>query len=159
MEAIIRLPRNWTPAEHSWSAILNHQPSISTVCEYHALDCRGGDPSLGLNVSSLKEFQWISTSQNGSGPSNWSWEVSSGYWYHIAQVNDGEFVTMYVDGSRTMRTATEPQHGLLAIPGEPWNIGMSSWMGALDSPFAGEIAEIRINGRALPRDEWLYDQR
>ncbi|WP_133492158.1 LamG-like jellyroll fold domain-containing protein [Alcanivorax sp. 24] len=159
IEAVVRLPEDWTPGSNQWSGILNHQPGITRVCNYHSVSCSGSDASLGLNVSSLKEFQWVSTSQNGKGQDNWSWEVSNEYWYHIAMVNDGERVRMYVDGSLVMRTGVDEQQGLLVEPGQPWSIGVNSWQGNPGNLFAGDIAEIRINNRALGRDEWLYNQR
>lgn len=158
IEAIVRLPSDWMRDENQWSGILNHEPGITQVCQYHEVACSGSDAALGLNVSSLKEFQWVSTSQNGKGQDNWSWEVSNDYWYHIALVNDGERVQMYVDGSLTMRTGVDPQQGLLVEPGQPWNIGINSWQGNPGNLFAGDIAEIRINNRVLDRGEWLYNQ-
>lgn len=158
IEAIVRLPADWIPAENQWSGILNHQPDISQVCAYHEVSCGGSDAALGLNVSSLKEFQWVSTSQNGKGEDNWSWEVSSDYWYHIALVNDGERVQMYVDGSLVMRTGVDEQQGLLVEPGQPWAIGINSWQGNPGNLFAGEIAEIRINNRVLESGDWLLNQ-
>lgn len=158
IEAIVRLPESWIPGENQWSGILNHRPQITTVCEYHQLSCTGSDASLGLNVSSLKEFQWVSTSQNGKGEDNWSWEVDSDYWYHVALVNDGERVQMYVDGSLVMRTGVDEQQGLLVEPGQPWSIGVNSWQGNPSNIFAGDIAEIRINNRVLDASEWLYSQ-
>ena len=80
------------------------------------------------------------------------------YWYHIALVNDGERVQMYVDGSLVMRTGVDTQQGLLVQPGEPWSIGINSWNGSPGNLFAGDIAEIRINNRVLPQSEWLYSQ-
>lgn len=159
IEAIVRLPRNWQSSDNKWSGIINHRPSITSVCAYHQLSCQGGDASVGLNISSLKEFQWVSTSQNGKGPDNWSWEVQSDYWYHIALVNDGERVQMYVDGSLVMRTGVAEQQGLLSEPGRPWSIGINSWEGTPGNLFAGDIAEIRINNRVLPAAEWLLNQQ
>ncbi|GAA3576416.1 LamG-like jellyroll fold domain-containing protein [Marinobacter xestospongiae] len=158
IEAIVRLPEDWSSEDNKWSGILNHRPQISRVCDYHQVDCSGGDASLGLNVSSLKEFQWVSTSQNGKGPDNWSWEVMNGYWYHIALINDGEKVQMYVDGSLVMRTGVGEQQGLLVEPGQPWSIGINSWEGEPGNLFAGDIAEIRINRRVLDRSEWLLNR-
>lgn len=158
IEAIVRLPSDWMRDENQWSGILNHEPGITQVCQYHEVACSGSDAALGLNVSSLKEFQWVSTSQNGKGQDNWSWEVSNDYWYHIALVNDGERVRMYVDGSLTMRTGVDEQQGLLVEPGRPWNIGINSWQGNPGNLFAGDIAEIRINNRVLERSDWLYSQ-
>ena len=158
IEAIVRLPSDWMRDENQWSGILNHEPGITQVCQYHEVACSGSDAALGLNVSSLKEFQWVSTSQNGKGQDNWSWEVSNDYWYHIALVNDGERVQMYVDGSLTMRTGVDEQQGLLVEPGQPWNIGINSWQGNPGNLFAGDIAEIRVNNRVLERSEWLYSQ-
>jgi len=66
---------------------------------------------------------------------------------------------MYVDGSLVMRTGVDEQQGLLVEPGQPWSIGVNSWQGNPSNLFAGDIAEIRINNRALGRDEWLYNQR
>lgn len=158
IEAIVKLPEGWVSEDNSWSGILNHRPQISQVCSYHEVACGGSDASLGLNVSSLKEFQWVSTSQNGKGSDNWSWEVMNEYWYHIALVNDGEKVQMYVDGSLVMRTGVDEQKGLIVEPGQPWSIGINSWQGVAGNLFAGDIAEIRINNRVLDSGEWLLNQ-
>ena len=154
----MKLPEGWVSEDNSWSGILNHRPQISQVCSYHEVACGGSDASLGLNVSSLKEFQWVSTSQNGKGSDNWSWEVMNEYWYHIALVNDGEKVQMYVDGSLVMRTGVDEQKGLIVEPGQPWSIGINSWQGVAGNLFAGDIAEIRINNRVLDSGEWLLNQ-
>ena len=84
--------------------------------------------------------------------------MSNDYWYHIALVNDGERVRMYVDGSLTMRTGVDEQQGLLVEPGQPWNIGINSWQGNPGNLFAGDIAEIRINNRVLESGDWLLHQ-
>ena len=155
IEMIVRLAPEWQASENAWGAVFAHKPSQSQVCEHHKLDCGGGDPSLALTASSLKEFQWISTSSNGVGPSNWSWEVDRDYWYHVAIVNDGQYATMYVDNSRVMRTAEAEQHGLMSIPGGEWMVGASSWDGEVADLFRGDIAEIRIVDRVLPESDWL----
>lgn len=155
IEMIVRLTPEWQVSENAWGGIFSHKPSQSQVCKHHKLDCKGDDPSLALTASSLKEFQWISTSSNRVGPSNWSWEVDKNYWYHVAIINDGQYTTMYVDNSRVMRTAEEEEHGLVTIPGGEWMVGASSWDGEVADLFHGDIAEIRIVDRALPASEWL----
>ncbi|WP_245626962.1 LamG-like jellyroll fold domain-containing protein [Gynuella sunshinyii] len=159
IEAVVKL-NNWKSEDNQWSAVLNHRPDISQVCQYHDLSCTGEDYSLGLNISSLQEFQWVSTAQNGRSESNWSWEIMDDYWYHVAIVNDGQYAQMYVDGSLVMRTGESvgELNGLLVEPGQPWSIGISSWQGAAADLFAGQISEVRINNRALDRSEWLLNR-
>ncbi len=155
IEAVLRLPADWTPGENAWSGVLTHQPSATQVCQLHQLSCASGDPSLGLAISSLRELQWLSVPQNGNTRSNWSWEIDRDRWYHVAVVNDGKRTQMYVNGALVMRTGYE-QSGLLVQPGSEWLVGASSWEGKPDTPFAGDIAEIRINNRPLDSSEWLY---
>lgn len=160
IEAIVRLPQDWDANTYGWSGILNHRRKISDICSFHKLSCSGDDPSVGLNVSSLTEFQWITVSQNGKQPDSWSWEVQPGEWYHVAMVNDGERTFMYVNGQQVMRSGTAIKQGLLAAPGRPWAIGIAGddYETVSSSLFSGSISEIRINSRVLERSEWLYNQ-
>ncbi|MGI2260838.1 LamG-like jellyroll fold domain-containing protein [Shewanella sp. GXUN23E] len=155
VEMVVRVGDNWTPQNNAWASVFSHQPSTTEVCQFHQLSCRGGDQSVGLNTSSLNEFQWLGLARNGVNVSHWSWEVDKAHWYHIAVVNDGNVSTLYVDGSLVMRTAEKAQPGLLTIPGQPWNIGAASWDGEISTLFSGDIAEIRVHGQALPRELWL----
>ncbi|MFL1407226.1 LamG-like jellyroll fold domain-containing protein [Marinobacter sp. M1N3S26] len=160
IEAIVRLPEDWDADTYAWTGILNHRRSITDICNFHKLSCSGDDPSVGLNVSSLTEFQWITVSQNGKQPDSWSWEVQPGQWYHVAMVNDGERLLMYVNGQQVMRSGSAVKQGLLAAPGRPWAIGTAGddYDTVSTSLFSGFISEIRINNRALEQSEWLYNQ-
>lgn len=155
VEMVVKVGDDWTPQNNAWASVFSHQPSTTQVCEFHQLPCSGGDQSVGLNTSSLNEFQWLGLARNGVNVSHWSWEVDKARWYHIAIVNDGKLSTMYVDGALVMRTAEKEQPGLLTIPGKPWNIGAASWDGEISTLFTGDIAEIRVHSQALPREQWL----
>ncbi|EHA1204922.1 TPA: LamG-like jellyroll fold domain-containing protein [Vibrio alginolyticus] len=158
VEAIVHLSEDWTAEEGQWGGIFNHQASKSEACNFHNIECSGADSAVGLNTSSLSEFQWVSVSQNGAGKDNWSWSLEKDRWYHVVITNDGEYTTMYVDNSRVMRTSEEEQHGLISIPGEEWTIGINSWDGRYGNLFRGSIAEVRIADRVLSQDEWLINQ-
>ncbi|GAA0363431.1 hypothetical protein GCM10009092_29770 [Bowmanella denitrificans] len=73
----------------------------------------------------------------------------------MAVVNDGKHNTLYVNGARVMRTAEIEQPGALLMPGGQWLIGASSSDGDYANPFFGDIAEIRLTGRALQPAQWL----
>ena len=155
IEVITRIDQDWSASGNQWSGIFGHLPSETEVCDYAQIDCGGGDASILLATSSLKEFQWLSLPENGDFTASWSWEVMSDYWYHIVITNDGEKVQMYVDGSRVMRTGDALQPGTLSIPGGKWVIGSGSWEGNTDNLFKGDISELRISNRVLDQDEWL----
>ncbi len=158
VEAIFRLPEDWTPEIGQWSGILNHVKSITDVCSNHGISCNGGDPALALSISNLKEAQWLSVSQNQKGSDSFSWELNRHQWYHVAITNDGHQALMYVNGSLVMRTGETEQQGLVFMNGNDWRIGISSWNSADADPFYGDIAEVRIVERVLDPDEWLYTQ-
>ncbi|CAH1528855.1 Serine/threonine protein phosphatase [Vibrio owensii] len=164
VEVVVRLSDDWSEEQNAWGAIFAHIPSATSTINFHDIECSEGescqsdDPTVALTSSSLKEFQWISTSLNGVGPSNWSWEVDKEYWYHVVITNDGQYTQMYVDGSLVMRTGETEQHGLIATPGGEWAIGISSWKGIPGSFFRGDVAEVRIADRVLDSSDWLINQ-
>ncbi|WP_353223038.1 LamG-like jellyroll fold domain-containing protein [Salinisphaera sp. C84B14] len=158
IEAVVRLPRDWSADAYDWAGVLNHLRNVSDICNFHNLDCSGGDTAPGLNISSLAEMQWVTVSQNGKMEDAWSWELDRERWYHVALVNDGEYLRMYVNGQQTMRSAQAVKQGLLAAPGRPWSIGMNGTENDPGNLFFGDIAEVRINSRVLEPAEWLYSQ-
>ncbi len=158
-EAVVRVSPESTPGENGWGGILTHIPSRGDVCDFHELSCVGGDAGTALSISTLNEFQWVSVSENGAGPDNWSWNVDKDYWYHVVIVNDGEYANMYVDNALVMRTGEKEQHGLVSIPGGEWAVGVGSWAGEYSTPFRGNVSEVRISDRVLAQEEWLINQQ
>lgn len=157
LEAIVKISPNWSAQENKWAGIFTHKPSSAQVCQHYQMDCGDGDASNALNTSSLNEMQFISTSANSTSMANWSWELAKDYWYHVVIVNDGEFATMYVDGAKVMRSAEKVQQGMVTILGAQWLIGAGTWQGEISSLFNGNVAEIRLNNRALASSEWLIN--
>lgn len=155
LEAIVRFPSQWHADKHSWSGIFAQQASHQQVCEFHQLACKGSDSAMVLAASSLMELQWVSLSPNLASRSNWSWSLNKQQWYHVAVVNDGKYNSLYVNGARVMRTAEIEQPGALLMPGKDWLVGISSSKGEYANPFYGDIAEIRLTGRALKPAQWL----
>ncbi|MGR5117181.1 LamG-like jellyroll fold domain-containing protein [Vibrio astriarenae] len=158
IEAVVNIDPNSTPGDNGWAGILAHIPSVTDVCKFHEMECSDGDAGAAIKLSTLNEFQWVSVSQDGNDPSDWSWNVDKDYWYHIVITNDGDVTTMYVDNARTMRTGEADQPGLMTIPGAEWAVGISSWDSEYSTPFKGSISEVRISERVLEQDEWLINQ-
>lgn len=156
IEAIFKISDKWTATANKWSGIFAHQTDEETVCKLHNQpNCGGGDSSVGFFTSSLLELQWLGVPKNGNSRSNWSWELQKEYWYHAVLVNDGKYSTLYVDGSRAMRTAESEQPGLLTNPQGEWTVGVASGNGKYHSLFSGEVSEVRVTNRALKKEEWL----
>lgn len=153
IEAIIKLPEDFTPDKHSWMGILTRQGQADEI------DKTGGEKETlsTLSVSSLREMQWTSYPVNlNYNVTNWSFSLDSKEkWYHIAIVNDGRSTTLYINGVTDFRNPPEVIKGIDAVPGKGWNIGASEWGGKIDTLFAGNIQEIRIADRALPQNQWL----
>jgi len=150
VEAVFRMPEDWTSERSRWESIFSNVATISQVCAHHGLNCSGGDSVSTVGISNLREIQWISVSQNGKGGDNWSYALDRGEWYHVAITNDGAKVQMYVNGALVMRSGLDEQQGMLIDKTHNgWNLGAPRYY--------GDIAEVRVTDRVLQPEEWLYN--
>ncbi len=75
---------------------------------------------------------------NGSGVTGWASTFNTNQWYHIAIVESGTTVEVFVNGI-SLGTRTT---GSSAVTGVPFNIGSAG--GANIEPFVGNIDEVRV---------------
>ncbi|PMH46203.1 hypothetical protein BCU68_08780 [Vibrio sp. 10N.286.49.B3] len=163
IEAFIKLPNGWDYDQGGWGGILCHQISRSQAAKELDLAGSGGDPSIVLATSTLRELQFEALSHDsGNVHRSWSWDLGVDSWHHVAVVNrrdesKGHMITeMFVDGALTMRNETDKSlDGLAAVNGFNWTIGASSWDGKVDNPLIGYVSEVRIVDRPLDESEWL----
>ncbi|WP_428909746.1 LamG-like jellyroll fold domain-containing protein [Niallia sp. Krafla_26] len=151
VEAIFKLPSNFTSRSHSWMGIFTRQGQAADIRKME------GEKEIltTLSVSSDKEIQWTSHPTNlNYNVTNWSRPLKTDEWYHLAVVNDGETTTLTVNGISDYGKSEEVI-GIATIEGKGWNIGASEWGNELDALFAGNLQEIRIADEALPEKEWL----
>ncbi|MFZ7946236.1 LamG-like jellyroll fold domain-containing protein [Neobacillus sp. 19] len=151
IEAIFKLPSNFTSNLHSWMGILTRQGQAADI---NKLD---GEKEIlsTLSVSNDKEIQWTSHPTNlNYNETNWSRSLNTDEWYHLAVVNDGETSTLTVNGVSDYGKSIKVK-GIATVEGKGWNIGASEWGNELDALFAGNIQEIRVANKALDEKDWL----
>ena len=117
------------------------------------------EPTFALGVSNLREVQWnaLGISAQGNGyreRTNWSGEIMTDRWMHIANVNDpvAKTSTLYVDGAPVLRNSIDAVG--LATANQPWRIGSTKGSGWL-----GCVGETRIIDHATTPDQWLTQRR
>ena len=83
------------------------------------------EPTFALGISNLREVQWnaLGISAQGNGyreRTNWSGEIMTDRWIHIANVNDpvAKTSTLYVDGAPVLRNSIDAVG--LATANQPW---------------------------------------
>ncbi|WP_299742886.1 LamG-like jellyroll fold domain-containing protein [uncultured Rossellomorea sp.] len=156
IEAVLKLPANFSPEEHSWMGILTRKGQAADINK------TGGEKEIlsTLSVSSLREIQWTSHPTNlDHNETNWSFSLDSkDDWYHIAVVNNGKNSTLYINGVTDFRNTDSEMIGIDLVEGKGWNIGASEWANELDTLFAGNIQEIRIADQPLPQENWLISK-
>src|SRR5690606_32173852 len=87
---------------------------------------------------------------------NWSGEIMTDSWSHVAIVNDPETATttMFVDGAPVLRNAVDTV-GMAWNEGMPWILGADWVDDAARNGWHGCIGETRIIDRPTTPAEWL----
>ena len=82
--------------------------------------------------------------------------ISSGNWYHLVMVYDGEYMRGYVDGESN--GTPEPQSGAVEDNTQEFNIGAGQYP-TVDYETNAQIDEVRVYNRALSKREvkMLYE--
>ncbi|WP_396668753.1 LamG-like jellyroll fold domain-containing protein [Microbacterium sp. R86528] len=111
-----------------------------------------------LGISNLREFQFTSIPADTpkGDKTNWSGEILTGSWAHVALVNDPATMstTMYVDGAPVLRNATDTA-GMAFNSDMPWILGADWVDDAATGGWNGCIGETRIIDRPTTPEEWL----
>lgn len=151
LEAFLKLDEDFNGDDNGWSNALIRDASGADVDP--ASD--DGDPAQMLGVSNLTELRWYALGENRNGFSNWSHQVPTGKWMHVAVVNDpaDQSVTMYVDGAPILRDGYGPVG--MAGDGFQWLLGTSAWEGQEQDGWFGNIGEIRMVDHPIGPDQWL----
>ena len=157
IETFIKMDADWTADQNGWSkAIVRTGNRSWTDMPPSQWDYTASPTALG--ISNLREFQYTSLSADAAKGDrvNWSGEIMTDSWSHVAVVNDPDSstTTMYVDGAPVLRNATDTA-GMTWNEGMPWILG-SDWSDdAARNGWHGCIGETRIIDRATTPDEWL----
>lgn len=156
IEAMIKMPENFSPDKHAWMGILTRQGSGADINKLEGEK----EKLTSLSVSNLKELQWSSHPTNlDYNASNWSFALDSTEdWYHIAVVNDGTNTKLYVNGVTDFRNTDEKMVGIDAVEGKGWNVGASEWENELDALFAGKMQQIKITDGPLKQQDWIVSE-
>ncbi|PRY45098.1 calcineurin-like phosphoesterase family protein [Umezawaea tangerina] len=113
------------------------------------------EPTCSLNVSGERFLQFVVYPvPTDADPTSWSHAVPTGRWTHVAVVNDGRRTTMYVDGAKISRNASEESKGISTL-GKPFVIGATQFALRYGHGFYGWIGDTRIVARALRPAEFL----
>ncbi|MDP3950548.1 LamG-like jellyroll fold domain-containing protein [Microbacterium sp.] len=157
IETFVKLDDDWNAAQNGWSKALVRTGNRSwTEMPPSRWDYTASPTALG--ISNLREFQYSSLSADAAKGDrvNWSGEIMTGSWSHVAIVNDPETqtTTMYVDGAPVLRNAVDTV-GMTWNEGMPWILGADWVDDAARNGWHGCIGETRIIDRATTPADWL----
>jgi hypothetical protein len=154
VEAFIKLPADWDPAQNAWTAVLSRW-GMSSAAGKHGGATDPQEPIATLSLSGAAEAQWCVYPLNQTGSAtNWSHPLPTDTWWHLAVVNDGRTTKMYIDGCEVLRNPATPAHGLTTL-GRPWMIGGYAYADVINQVFHGYIGDIRLTDRPLTADSFM----
>jgi len=157
LETFVKLDEDWDASSNGWSKALVRTGNRSeTNMPPSQWDYTASPTALG--ISNLREFQYSSLSEDAAKGDrvNWSGEIMTGSWSHVAIVNDPaeKTTTMFVDGAPVLRNAIDTV-GMTWNEGMPWILGADWVDDAARNGWHGCIGETRIIDRVTTPDEWL----
>ncbi|MEU0568123.1 LamG-like jellyroll fold domain-containing protein [Nonomuraea sp. NPDC005983] len=151
IEAFMKLPADWN-SSHAWMGLLSRLGAGADAGR------TGSDPlePVGtLNISDGHGAQWAVFPQRRDDIStNWSHELPTDTWVHVAVVNDGRQNVMYIDGAKVLRNPSTPAVGI-ATAGKPWLVGATTYDRVVEQAFYGRIGDIRIVDRPLRTEQFM----
>lgn len=156
VEAFIKIDKSWTVANNEWMNIMTRDGRSGDLPGYAG---DGDAPPMLFAISNLREVQWevVPSPAGPNAKTNWSGEVLTDRWIHIAVVNDpvSHDTTMYVEGAPVLRN-TAGAKGLATLsPTSQWVVGGGSWNLKRGDGFFGNIGEVRVVAAALTPAQWL----
>lgn len=157
IETFVKMDADWTAEQNGWSkAVVRTGNRSETTMPPSQWDYTASPTALG--ISNLREFQYSSLSEDARKGDrvNWSGEIMTDSWSHVAVVNDPDSrtTTMYVDGAPVLRNAVDTV-GMTWNEGMPWILGADWVDDAARNGWHGCIGETRIIDRPTTADEWL----
>ncbi|MBB3291657.1 hypothetical protein FHT39_000296 [Mitsuaria sp. BK045] len=159
VEAFLKLPANWTAANNAWMNIMEREGRRGDVAGIDA-SADGDESALIFAISSLREVQWEvtpSTPGTRSPAANFSGEIVTERWIHVAIVNDPaqNSTIMYVEGAPILRNASNTNGIAFSSASDRMIIGGGVYANAPSNGFLGSLGEIRICSEPLSADKWL----
>ncbi|MEJ1156119.1 LamG-like jellyroll fold domain-containing protein [Microbacterium marmarense] len=158
IETFVKMDPDWTAEANQWSKFITRTGNRSTIegVPWSRWDYTSSPTALG--ISNLREFQFTSIPADTpkGDKTNWSGEILTGSWAHVALVNDPATMstTMYVDGAPVLRNATGTA-GMAFNSDMPWILGADWVDDAATGGWNGCIGETRIIDRPTTPEEWL----
>lgn len=159
VEAFLKIPASWTAANNAWMNIMEREGRRGDVSGIDA-SADGDESALIFAISSLREVQWEvtpSTPGTRSPAANFSGEIVTERWIHVAIVNDPaqNSTIMYVEGAPILRNASNTNGIAFTSGSDRMIIGGGVYADAPSNGFLGSIGEIRICSEPLSADKWL----
>ncbi|MGX6447776.1 LamG-like jellyroll fold domain-containing protein, partial [Patulibacter sp. S7RM1-6] len=156
IETFVKMDAGWTAEANQWSKALVRSGKRADIpgTPYDRWAWTVSPTVLG--ISNLREFQFSTLPGDATKGDRvaWSGEIMPGTWSHVAIVNDGESITMSVDGAPVLRNATDAK-GMSANAGMAWLLGADWDDDKATNGWNGCIGETRIVDHALPSSQWL----
>ena len=159
VEAFLKIPASWMAANNAWMNIMEREGRRGDVSGIDA-SADGDESALIFAISSLREVQWEvtpSTPGTRSPAANFSGEIVTERWIHVAIVNDPaqNSTIMYVEGAPILRNASNTNGIAFTSASDRMIIGGGVYADAPSNGFLGSIGEIRICSEPLSADKWL----
>lgn len=157
IETFLKMDSSWAAAENGWSkAIVRTGNRSKTDMPPSRWDYTSSPTALG--ISNLRELQYTTLGADATKGDrvNWSGEIMTDSWVHVAIVNDPASATntMYVDGAPVLRNAIDTS-GMTWNDSMPWILGADWVDDAARNGWNGCIGETRIVDRPTTPAEWL----
>lgn len=152
IEVFVRLPGPWG-GDQAWMGVLSRLATGADAGKTGGWNPRA--PAATLSLSPSRQVQWEMFPTNLDGTlTNWSYELETQVWRHVAVVNDGRRTRMFIDGAPILRSPRARSVGI-AGEGNSWLVGASHFDHNVDKSFTGWLGDVRIVERALAPHEWL----
>ena len=163
VEAFLKIPAGWTAANNAWMNIMEREGRRGDVSGIDT-GADGDESALIFAISSLREVQWEvtpSTAGTKSPAANFSGEIVTERWIHVAIVNDPALSStiMYVEGAPILRNASNTNGIAFSSAADRMIVGGGVYAGAPSNGFLGNIGEVRICSEPLTADKWLTARR
>ncbi len=124
----------------------NFRKADFTLEAFVRFNSTSGDQTI-IDRNSTSDFTLIKRSSgnleiqiNGSAVVSAAWSPSTGVWYHVAAVRLGQFVSIYVDGTR-LGSATANSFDINTTT----DLAIGNYSTSTSTPFNGWIDEVRIS--------------
>jgi hypothetical protein len=151
IETFLKLPADCCAA-HAWMGAVSR---MDTGGDAGRTGDDPNEPVATLSVTDGAGMQWAVYPTNVEGIlTNWSHELPTTTWTHVAVVNDGHHTTMYIDGAPILRNPRAENIGI-STTGAAWMVGAYAYAHVVDQSFYGWLGDVRIVDHALSPAQFM----